>query len=51
MYFSLFKETKNFDFYCMFFSAVCVAQGYHITFVASRSCGDSRQITTNNNQT
>src|SRR5690348_7187179 len=31
MYFSLFKETKNFDFYCMFFSAVCVAQGYHIT--------------------
>ena len=32
MYFSLFKETKNFDFYCMFFSAVCVAQGYHITF-------------------
>ena len=32
MYFSLFKETKNFDFYCMFFSAVCVAQGYHITY-------------------
>ena len=40
MYFSLFKETKNFDFYCMFFSAVCVAQGYHITSRGLASVGD-----------
>ena len=39
MYFSLFKETKNFDFYCMFFSAVCVAQGYHITVLSYTQAG------------
>ena len=42
MYFSLFKETKNFDFYCMFFSAVCVAQGYHITFRGLAMAGKSK---------